>query len=76
MPKIQSMRSQEIFLGYLAIGLPSENRVRAETSAVQDFAYRPPYICRGDVGQQTASRTTEDSPSLLFAYFHTTIPQV
>ena len=42
-PCDQSMRSQEIFLGSSIIGLPSEDRVKADTSAVQDFWCPPPY---------------------------------
>ena len=43
-PWVQSMRSQEILLGSSIIGLPSEDRVRAGTSAVQDFWCPPPYL--------------------------------
>ena len=35
---VQSMRPQEILLGSSTKGLPSEDRVRADTSAVQDFS--------------------------------------
>ena len=44
-PYVQAMRSQETILGSSTIGLPSESRVRAATSAVQDFTCHSPYTC-------------------------------
>ena len=57
-PKVQTFRFQGKLLGSTPPGLPSETRARAGTSAVQDFACRPPYSVRSNQLLLAASGST------------------